>query len=147
MESAAEAEPAGGGAEPPGTPAAVRPVCCPALPAAELAPLAHAVTSRPAAAQATTRAVTDAASLAPVPRIPVTPHLVPTNVTPWTQAAACQFPPSKLTASKRLCGSRRTERAEPGHAWSSAGSVRSVPVPTTVTAPPTVTRLTLSGVP
>jgi hypothetical protein len=41
----------------------------------------------------------------------------------------------------------RAEHAEPGHPWSSAGSVRRTPSPTTVTAPPTVTRLTSSGVP
>jgi hypothetical protein len=92
---------AGGGAEPPVAPAVVGPVCCPALPAAELAPLAQAVTSRAAAAQATTHPVADAASLVPVPPIPVTPHLVPTTVTSWTRAAAHRFPRSKLTASKR----------------------------------------------
>src|SRR5258705_3407942 len=114
MELAAEAEPAGGGAESPGTPAAVRPVCCPALPVEELAPLAQAVTSKPAAAQAPTRPVADAASLNPVPRIPVTPHLVPTKVTPWTQAAACRFPPSKLISPP---GSTRCRGAFPssGH--------------------------------
>src|SRR5258707_1463359 len=119
MEWAAEAEGAGGGSEAPVAPAFVGPVCRPALPVAELAALAAAVTSRPAAAQATTRPAADAASLGPVPRIPVTPHLVPTNVTSWTRAVAHRFPRSKLTASKRLRGSRRTERAKPGHAWSS----------------------------
>jgi hypothetical protein len=100
MELAAEAEEAGG-AEPPVAPAVVGPVRCPALPAEESAPLAQAVTSMAAAAQATTRPVAEAASLGPVPPIPVTPHLVPTNVTSWTRAAANRFPRTKLTASKR----------------------------------------------
>jgi len=95
MELAAEAEPAGGAAEPPGAIAAVRPGCCPAPPAEELAPLAQAVASRPAAAHASTRPVAAAAGLGPVPRIPVTPRLMLSNVTSSTQAAACRFPPLK----------------------------------------------------
>ena len=106
MELAAEAEPAGG-AELPGAPAAVRPVCCQARPAEELAPLAQAVTSRPAAAQAATRPVADAASLGTVPRIPVTPHLVPTKVISWTRAAACRFQPSKLSQASFVASSTR----------------------------------------
>jgi hypothetical protein len=106
MELAAEAE-EDGGAELPGAPAAAGPVCCPARPAEELAPLAQAVTSSHAAAQATTLPVADAASLPSAARIPVTPHLVPTKVTSWTRAAAWRFQPSKLSQASFVASSAR----------------------------------------